>query len=89
MTGYGPKEPIFAYEYLISNLDPETTYYYKVVAQNSAGVSDFSNVGTVTTTYLPFPVMHLKLEEAGGAIAYDSASNHDAILDGSIGFQQV
>jgi hypothetical protein len=88
VAGFDPKTPIYDNSYVVSNIEPETEYFYKVVAQNSAGMSFDSNIISLTTTYLPFPVMHLKLEEVGGAIAYDSASTHDAILDGTINFQQ-
>jgi phosphodiesterase/alkaline phosphatase D-like protein len=88
VPGYDPKTPIYDTSYLVSNINPETQYYYRVVANNAAGESFYSNSISVKTTYLPFPIMRLKLEETTGSIAYDSASSHDAILDGTISFQQ-
>jgi len=85
---YGPKTPIYDISYSVWWIEPETQYFYKVVARNAAGVSFDSNTISLTTTYLPFPIMRLKLEESAWSIAYDSVSNHDAILDGTISFQQ-
>ncbi len=89
LSNYSPKIWLVSSSYAIDNLSPETPYFYKVVAKNSAWYSLDSNTISFTTTYLPFPIMHLALEETWGAIAMDSSSNHDGILAGAVVFGQT
>ena len=86
---YWPKSSLVWDSYSIEWIESETTYYYKLLAQNTAWLSFDSNIVSFTTSYLPYPVMELKLEETNGSIAYDEASNHDGILDGWISFAQT
>lgn len=89
LPNYGPKIGIVGTEQLVENLSVETNYYYKLVAKNDAWYSQYSNIISVTTSLLPFPIMHLKLEESAGSVAYDAANTHDGILDGWIVMQET
>lgn len=88
LPNYAPKVGLVSDSYAIESIDPETTYYYRLIAKNNAWFSFASNAIPFTTTYLPFPVMHLKLEETWGSVAVDSAGTHNGILDWSISFAQ-
>jgi fibronectin type 3 domain-containing protein/putative cell wall-binding protein len=47
---YTSLEPLTAVSYAHTSRTPGTTYYYKVQAQNSNGLSSFSSVASATTT---------------------------------------
>jgi autotransporter-associated beta strand protein len=58
------------------------TYYYRVSAGNSGGVSGYSNVASARTLISP-ALAYLKFDESGGTTAFDSSPNgHDGTLVG-------
>ena len=80
-----------------SGLDPSSTYYYRVAASNTVGLSGYSNTANGTTTVLPdFSVvtngMALYLDatltmsyDGNGAAWYDLSGNgNDAVLDAGV-----
>ena len=63
-----------------SGLATGQTYFYRVSAMNSGGVSAASNVAS-TRTLIGAPLAYLKLDESSGTTAYDSSpnGNHGAL----------
>jgi len=61
--------------YVDSGLDAETTYFYRVRASNSAGVSGYSNISSATTDSLPSEVDEVANSQT--CLLYTSPSPRD------------
>jgi len=72
--------------YTDTNLTPKTTYYYKIIATNSAGDASPSNIisATTFTTYVaPGLVAYWPLDEDTGTVTADVTGNgHTGTLNG-------
>ncbi|RWZ78665.1 MAG: prepilin-type N-terminal cleavage/methylation domain-containing protein [Candidatus Microsaccharimonas sossegonensis] len=65
--------------YIVTNLTPNTNYFYKVQAVAVAGQSDPSNTAAVTTLHLGKPVLTLTVNNTSTITAsWTAASNADA-----------
>jgi regulation of enolase protein 1 (concanavalin A-like superfamily) len=76
-----------ATNYLDTSCAADTTYYYKVAAENSAGASGFSNVASATTANTQANaglVAHWALDDGSGLIATDSMGEDNGTLDGEV-----
>jgi len=81
LSWYWPKIITWQTYNYITWLANETWYYYKLIAWNNAGYSLTSDIQLTTTTKLPWPIVHLKLEETAWVVAYDSTEfNNNGII---------
>ena len=67
-----------------NGLSAETTYFYRVEANNSAGASAFSNTSSATTDGLPATVDHVAVNETPGAGTLSGTFTATQADDGSI-----
>ncbi len=84
LDGYDGKDISVLFEE-VTDLEPETTYKYRVKAYNADGESDFSNTIEVTTESLVFPDIPVATDatdvsQTGFTANWESADNADGYL---------